>query len=195
MRWGVGEKLRAGTDGLRMGTDMVIYSPREAPRVLARVTDENFVGVNTALLDVVVTRGDEEIAHVTPVYRDGSHGMYEVALPICSEPGRYDLVMTRKDGTEGEQVQAAFTVVTAKRSVELGDVTATREDLAVLAQVTGGRVVGASQARELWDAFGEGGTVAQERHERSLWDRAWVLLLLLGVFTSEWLLRKRGGLT
>jgi hypothetical protein len=195
MRWGVGEKLRAGTDGLRMGTDKVIYSPREAPRVLARVTDENFVGVNTALLDVVVTRGDEEIAHVTPVYRDGSHGMYEVALPICSEPGRYDLVMTRKDGTEGEQVQAAFTVVTAKRSVELGDVTATREDLAVLAQVTGGRVVGASQARELWDAFGEGGTVAQERHERSLWDRAWVLLLLLGVFTSEWLLRKRGGLT
>ena len=195
MRWGVGEKLRAGSEGLRLGTDRLIYTPREAPRVLARVTDSNSVGVVNAQLDVVVTRGDVEVARVTPVYRDGSHGMYEVALPPCAELGRYELVMTRKDPGHEAEVQTAFMVVTAKRSIEFSDVTATREHLDLLARSTGGRVVGPARAHELWDAFGEGGTVVAERHERTLWDRPWVLICLLGFLTTEWVLRKRGGLT
>jgi len=195
MRWGVGEKLRAGEEGLRLGTDKVIYTPRETPRVLARVTDEEFVGVIDAKLEVTVTHGDTEVARVTPVYREGSHGMYEVALPPCAEPGRYELLMTRKDLEDEVQVRTAFMVVTAKRSVELSDVRATRRDLGLLAGLTGGRVLGPARAEELWDAFGEGGTVVAERNERTLWDRPWILFCLLGLLTTEWLLRKRGGLT
>ena len=65
----------------------------------------------------------------------------------------------------------------------------------MLARWTGGRVVGPARAGARWNVFGEGRRTVQERHERTLWDRSWVLLLLLGLLTAEWLLRKRGGLT
>jgi hypothetical protein len=195
MRWGVGEKLRAGTETLRLGTDKLIYTPRETPRVLARVTQSNLVGVADARLDVVVTRDEKEVARVTPVYREGSHGMYEVALPVFTELGRYELELTRKDSGQDAKVSTAFMVVTARRSVELADVTSTRKDLKLLARLTEGKVVGPARAGDLWDAFGEGGNVVKERHERTLWDRPWVLMLLTGMLTAEWLLRKRGGLT
>jgi hypothetical protein len=195
MRWGVGEKLRAGTETFRLGTDKLIYTPREAARVIARVTQSNLVGVADARLDVVVTRDEEELAHVKPVYREGSHGMYEVALPIFTELGRYELEMTRKDGGEDLTVRTAFMVVNARRSAELANVTSTRKDLNLLARLTEGKVVAPDRARDLWDAFGEGGTVVKERHERTLWDRPWVLILLIGLLTAEWVLRKRGGLT
>jgi hypothetical protein len=121
--------------------------------------------------------------------------MYEAALPPCVEPGRYDVILTRKDGDREERVETAFLVVTAERSVELADVTATRASLGTLARWTGGRVVGPDRAGGLWDAFGEGRRVVKERHERALWDQPWILLLLVGLLTAEWLLRKQGGLT
>jgi hypothetical protein len=195
MRWGVGEKLRAGDNELRLGTDKLTYTPLDVPRVLARVTDADSVGVENAVLEVNLMRDGETIASVTPVYREGSHGMYEADLPPCADMGRYDVVMTRTDGESEKQVETAFMVVVAKRSIELADVTSTRVDLENLARLTDGRVVGPDQAGTLWDAFGEGGTVMQERHERTLWDKPWVLFCLAGLLTTEWLLRKRGGLT
>jgi hypothetical protein len=195
MRWGVGEKLRAGEDHLRVGTDQLIYTPGQSPRVLARVTDEEAMGIVNAQLDVSVNLGDREVARVRPVYREGSHGMYEVELPPCEEPGRYDLRLTRKDGERAQEVDTAFVVVTAARSIELASVTATRKDLQTLSRLTGGRVVGPARAATLWNAFGEGRTEVQERHERSMWDQPWVLIFLIGLLSTEWLLRKKGGLT
>jgi hypothetical protein len=193
MRWGLGEKLRAGDGDLRLGTDKLIYTPGKVPQVLARVTGENFVGVADAQLEVTVSRDGQEVTRVTPVYRKDSHGMYEAQLPPAAEPGRYELRLTRQ-GKE-ETVETSYVVVTATRSVELADVSATRKELALLARLTGGRAVGPAQAGELWDAFGPGSAMLEERHERSLWDHYAVLVLLLVLLTAEWLLRKRGGLT
>jgi len=195
MRWGVGEKLRAGEDHLRLGTDKLTYTPGQTPRVLARVTASNFVGVTDAELDVSVSHGGKEVARVKPAYREDSHGMYEVPIPPCTEPGRYEVVLKRTDRGRKDTVETAFMVVMAERSVELGDVTATREDLGLLARLSGGQVFGPDRAGELWDGFGEGRKSVLERHERTLWDRPWILFLLLGLLTTEWVLRKRGGLT
>ena len=195
VRWGVGEKLRAGKEGLRLGTDELVYTPQHAPRILARVTDEKFSGISDANLEAVVRCGGKEITRVKPTYREGSQGMYEVAIPSLQEPGRYDVVLTRKDGGKEEHVETAFLVVTAERPLEWADVSATREHLDTLARWTGGRVVTPVKADELWNAFGERRRVVQERRERPLWDRYWMFLLLLGLLTTEWILRKRGGLT
>ena len=194
MRWGVGEKLRAGKEGLRLGTDELVYTPQHPARVLARVTDKDFAAVPDAQLEAAVTHGGKEVAHVHLAYREGSHGMYEAALPILSDAGRYDVQLTRKDGAAEDRVETAFLVVTAERPVELGDVTATRATLDMLAHWTNGRVVGPARAGELWNAFGGGCQVVAERRERPLWDRWWMHLLIVGLLTAEWVLRKRGGL-
>jgi len=195
LRWGVGEKLRAGKEGLRVGTDELVYTPQHPARVLARVTDANFAAISNALVEAVVTHGGKEVARVRLAYREGSHGLYEAPLAPMSDPGRYDVNLTRKDGATEDRVETAFLVVTAERPVELGDVTATRATLDALARWTNGRVVGPARAGELWNAFGEGRRVTPERRERPLWDRPWMYLLIVGLLTAEWILRKRGGLT
>jgi hypothetical protein len=195
LRWGVGEKLRAGKEGLRVGTDELVYTPQRPARVLARVTDKDFASVSNALVDAVVTHGEKEVARVRLAYREGSHGLYEAALAPMADPGRYDVRLTRKEGAVEDHVETAFLVVTAERPVELGDVTASRETLDVLARWTSGRVVGPARAGELWNAFGEGRREVPERRERPLWDRPWMYLLIVGLLTAEWILRKRGGLT
>jgi hypothetical protein len=195
MRWGVGEKLRAGREGLRLGTDALVYTPSQGGRVLARVTDERFAAVADAQLEAAVTHDGKEVARVRPAYREGSHGLYEAALPAFADPGRYDVALARRDRGKDERVETSFLVVTAARPVELADVTATRAACDVLARWTGGRVVGPARAHELWDAFGEGRRSVQERREQPLWDRPWLFLVVVGLLTAEWLLRKRGGLT
>ena len=120
--------------------------------------------------------------------------MYEAVLPPLADPGRYDVKLARKDGAPGEPVETAFLVVTAERPVELGDVVATRTTLDALARWTGGRVVGPAHAADLWNAFGEGRQTVAERRERPLWDTPWLYLLIVGLLTAEWILRKRGGL-
>ena len=195
LRWGVGEKLRAGKEGLRVGTDELVYTPRHPARVLARVTDASFASISNALVEAVVTHGGKEVARVRLAYREGSHGLYEAPLAPMADPGRYDVKLTRKDGAAEDRVETAFLVVTAERPVELGDVTATRATLDALARWTNGRVVGPARAGELWNAFGEGRRVMPERRERPLWDRPWMYLLIVGLLTAEWILRKRGGLT
>ena len=195
MRWGVGEKLRAGKEGLRLGTDELVYTPQHPARVLSRVTDKDFASVSNAQVEAVITHNEKEVARVRLAYREGSHGLYEAALAPMADPGRYDVKLTRKDGTPDDHVETAFLVVTAERPVELGDVTATHATLDVLARWTNGRVVGPARAGELWNAFGDGRRVVPERRERPLWDRPWVYLLIVGLLTAEWILRKRGGLT
>ena len=194
LRWGMGEKLRAGREGLRLGTDELVYTPQHPARVLARVTDKDFAAIPDAQLEAAVLHGGREVARVRLAYREGSHGMYEAVLPPLADPGRYDVKLARKDGAPGEPVETAFLVVTAERPVELGDVVATRTTLDALARWTGGRVVGPAHAADLWNAFGEGRQTVAERRERPLWDTPWLYLLIVGLLTAEWILRKRGGL-
>ena len=194
MRWGVGEKLRAGHEGLRLGTDALVYTPKQPVRILARVTEDSRGStVSDAVLEAVVRSGDHDVARVKPAYRAGSQGFYEADIPPPAAPGRYDVILRRQHGDTVETVETAFMVVTSDRPVELADVTSTRATLESLARWTGGRVVGPARAGDLWNAFGEGHRSVQERRDMALWDRPWIFLLLTALLTTEWLLRKRGG--
>jgi hypothetical protein len=54
-------------------------------------------------------------------------------------------------------------------------------------------VVTPDRLTELTEAFGEGRGTVQERREIALWNHPLVLLLLALLLTTEWLLRKCGG--
>jgi hypothetical protein len=196
LRWGVGEKLRAGREGLRVGTDQLVYAPGDAVRVMARALKDDFSAVTDATLDAQITRADGGAAGNTVrlVYRRDSNGLYEAVVPAVTEPGRYNVTLRRSDDGSGETVETSFLVVASRRPLEMGEVTATRATLDNLARWTGGRVVGPDRAGELVEAFGEGRRAVRERHERPLWDQPWVFLVLVGLLTAEWIVRKKGGL-
>ncbi len=195
MRWGLGERLRAGAENFRAGTDRLVYSPEEPVIVMARVLDESFEGVRDARLAAVVTADDSGAeSRFELVPREDGNGFYEATLPPLPVGGAYTLEVTRDDDAARPSVKTSFLVTETRRPVEMGDVQPRRETLDALAKASAGLVVLPGEEMKLIDAFGEGKGVVQERLEYALWNTPWILLILALLLTGEWILRKRGGL-
>lgn len=195
MRWGLGERLRAGADKFRIGTDRLVYSPTDSVNVMARVLDESYAGVEDAELSAVISSeegGTETKFTLNP--RQGANGFYETLLPPISVGGAYVLKVFRDDMTDQPAVETSFLVTESRRPVEMGVVKPQRETLEILAKGTGGTVALPGEEMALALGFGEGKGIVRERLEFALWNSPWVLLLLALLLTTEWILRKRGGL-
>ena len=63
-----------------------------------------------------------------------------------------------------------------------------------MASLTGGMAVSPARTSKLWESFGEGSRDLVERVEFSLWDSWIYFVILAGLLTAEWLLRKKGGI-
>jgi hypothetical protein len=195
LRWGLGERLRAGQERFRAGTDRLVYGPEEPVVVMARVLNEDFSGVGDARLEAVLgTDEGREVTRVALTPRAGSHGFYEATLPPQTRAGAFKLDVVRTDTVARERVETSFLVTASRRPIEMGEVRPSREALEALAKGTGGRVVAPDALPVLAEAFGEGRRTVQERREVALWNSPYVLLLLALLLTAEWLLRKKGGL-
>ena len=194
MRWGLGERLRAGNERFRAGTDRLVYGPDDPVTVMARLLNEDYSGVADARLEAVLRSGGGEITRVTLAPRAESHGFYEATLPPQTQAGAFDLEVVRLDAVMPERVETSFLVTASRRPIEMGTVRPSRDTLEALAKGTGGRVVTPDRLAELAEAFGEGRGTVQERREIALWNHPLVLLLLALLLTAEWLLRKRAGL-
>ena len=195
MRWGLGERLRAGAEKFRAGTDRLVYSPEDPVTVMARVLDENYVGVSDARLSARITSADSDAEiRVDLQPREGGNGFYEASVAPIPEGGAYTLEVVREDLAAQPSVQTSFLVTESRRPVEMGVVQPRREILEILAKGTGGMVVLPGEEMNLVASFGEGKGIVQERLEYALWNNPWVLLALAMLLTAEWILRKRGGL-
>ncbi len=195
MRWGLGERLRAGAEKFRAGTDRLVYSPEDSVTVMARVLDESYVGIQDADLRALITCKEADVeTEIVLQPREGANGFYEAILPPLPRGGAYSLTVSRKDIVAQPAVETAFLVTESRRPVEMGIVKPQTETLQALAQGTGGMVTRPGNEMELIDSFGEGKGVVQERLEYALWNNPWVLLLLALLLTTEWILRKRSGL-
>ncbi len=195
MRWGLGERLRAGAEKFRVGTDRLVYSPEDPVTVMARVLDESYAGVEDAEISAVICRDDDntEISLVLSP-REGSHGFYEAHIPPLPVGGAYTLKVVRKDASERTAVETSFLVTESRRPVEMGVVMPQKEVLETLSKGTGGILTLPGEEMKVVESFGEGKGIVKERLEYALWNSPWILLLLALLLTSEWILRKRGGL-
>lgn len=202
VRWGLGERLRSGTQRLRVGTERMTYTPNDTVRILARVLDEKMVPVTDAPLVAVVT--PEGVTNATAeariplAYVEDSQGLYEAMLPPIAETGAYKVAIDTpwkwSGEEEGSELSTMFFVAASRRPIEMAKVSASREKPDSLARWTGGRVVAPHEAASLENAFGEKSRVVTEPLEISLWDDKWLLILLSAALMAEWILRKRGGL-
>jgi len=195
MRWGLGERLRAGQERFRVGTDKLVYGPEDSINVMARVLGDDFSGVENAQLEAVLRNSEgREVTRTRLSPRAESHGVYEAALPPQGRAGACHLEVVRLDSVAKERVETSLLVTASRRPIEMGDVRPVRDTLDALAKGTGGKVVTPDAVDSLAEIFGEGRRVVQERREYPLWNNPYVLLLLAGLLTLEWLLRKKGGL-
>lgn len=200
LRWGAGEKLRAGNTFVRLGTDKLRYKPTEPVKVYARVSDARYNAMNGLKPTVELASEGRVVKTMALTWREDSNGFYDGLLDPIPDPGLYTIAFSCEParralgGEYPENLQTRFVVVTADKPAEFVAVTASRDVPEKLATMTGGQAVGPSGVETVWDAFGEGNRVMHERTELPLWNSGLLFLLVAGLLTAEWLVRKRSGI-
>ncbi len=142
---------------------------------------------------VGIDRGNDVVA-LAPM--PGREGYYEGRfVPRSAGTFRFSVVLPGGAALNGG-VRAAKEIVVAQSDVEMRDTAMDRAGLVRLAEQTGGRYFEVDEA-------GKAAEMIRERSRmpppvrglpRALWDRWYVLVLLVGLLTVEWILRKKARL-
>ena len=82
----------------------------------------------------------------------------------------------------------------AKQPVETVNITASRDAPTRMAKATKGRVMTPTEWTGLTDDFGAGNKTMRDRTEYQLWCMPPLFILLMGLLTAEWIIRKRAKL-
>jgi len=200
LRWGTGENLRSGGEFVRLGTDRLSYSPNQPIQVTAKVLDRNRQPITGGAVSVSLYKGTERLQRRPMTYREGSNGIFEGNLDPLSEPGDYRLVLEgdsvdRARNESGlDSVETELIVSNTRAAAEYAELTADHDYLAQTAQLTGGAMASIDDAHSLINYFGAAREVLKERDDLKLWDKWPLILLFAGLVTTEWVLRRQGGL-
>ncbi|MGJ8695539.1 MAG: hypothetical protein ACSHYF_04425 [Verrucomicrobiaceae bacterium] len=193
VRWGAGPNLRTGSVTARLGTDQLTYTGDDQVKVIARLREVNLAPIQDESLRAEISLDGNRVATVPLGYREGSNGLHEVLAGPFRTPGSYEVRLV--GDRVKEEIVTGFRVVGSLSAVELAETTLNLPLLENIARMSGGRVLGEQDAAGLAELFLTGEDSKEELRETTLWDK-WPLLLLLGVLlTSEWVLRRRGGLS
>jgi len=199
LRWATADKLPAGTQTVRIGTDRTRYAPGGTVSVTARIAQEDFTPV-TGLDDVAVDvfAGEDKVMRRTLEFVEGSPGRYKGNLGTLptgayrvelDAPAAEPILRRQNAGT----VSTEFSVDPATPA-EQAELAPDRGLLSRLAGLTGGTVTDPARAERALAGLGPVTEVNIERHEYVLWDSLPMLLLIVALATAEWLLRKKVGL-
>ena len=164
------------TVGLRAEVNDKKFEPIKEAQVIARVTSPSGQTV-----DVPMTYGvTENSADHRAEYAPTENGLYRVEIEA------------RAKGTSLGRAQTSF--FRTDKSREFHDAMQNVELLKRISAETGGKYYQLSKANDLADeiSYLEGNN--SERVSKDLWDMPFNLLLLVGLASSEWFLRKRSGL-
>ena len=171
----------------------VLFRARWTPPLLARRPDvKGKVTIfprHDAKPDQPLTTIDLTPDQTRPAVHQGrwltpSAGEYRAVLKIDGPP---------LGGAADKEIAADF-LVRGPLTKELADVTATRSLLEQMAQVARGKLLMPHQLGELPKLIQPQDLSIREAHEYTLWDHWLLLVMLCGLLTAEWVLRKWNGL-
>lgn len=152
-------------------------APVPAPKTRWEVTLEAPDGTHTP---VTLARGTETML-----------GTVTRTLP----PGDYTIhAAVTHDAQKIGETRCRFTVF--HLDLELDNAQANPAMMEALAVSTGGTAVSPAELPALWKKLAENTEKLLIRREvlRPLWDRWWLMLLMIGMLCGEWYVRKRGGM-
>ncbi len=200
VRWGAGPVMRSGGTRARLGTDQLTYTPDDRAKVTARLRDKSLKPVDDGSLHAEVLRDGAVLASVPMKAVAGSDGLYEADLDRFAKAGKYAVRLRgeRADGLIQEdgagELKTGFRVVGSRGPVELAETTMNLPLLQTIADLSGGKVVSPDKTGELAALFLTDKNERMEIRESALWDSGWVMGLLALLLTSEWVIRRAGGL-
>jgi uncharacterized membrane protein len=110
-----------------------------------------------------------------------------------SQPGVYRVSVSVQRGRK-ETGSATSALLVGGADAEMSDPRLNMALLDRLASGTGGRIIPADRMPDLVGALHAATPAAAIAVQKDLWHNAWSLVLIIGLLTTEWLLRRRWGL-
>ena len=190
LRWLALGRLKSGDRRFHIEAVRSSFGLDERVLVGARVLDEDWQGATDPQLEVLWSGPAGEVHRSDLKLEPARPGSYSGSLEV-ERPGHHR-VWIEADGQE--RTSSEFEVTLPSR--ENADPSPDPQALLELSRSTGGEALTLSQIRSLDDVFPGG----EERREPlsarfiDLWDNPWSLFLLLGLLSTEWILRKREDL-
>ncbi|HUU92778.1 MAG TPA: hypothetical protein VM238_16425 [Phycisphaerae bacterium] len=200
LRWATANKLPAGTETVKLGTDRTRYAPHASVRVQAKIAKKDFTPIVGSEDVAVNVYGDDKKPpnrHALK-YVENSAGMYEADIGEL-ESGTYRVELDAPaarpilaaENVDSVSIEFSVDPATPAEQVEL---TPDRGLLSRLATLTNGIVADPARADRVLGSLGPVTEVEIERHEYVIWDSVPLLVLIVLIATAEWLLRKKVGL-
>ncbi len=169
------------------------YQPGESANLKVRLRDQRGQPIVNAKADAILYRDDSVVATV-PLQGAAESGGVLRGTTKPLDPGSYQVgIRTDRFSEEVSDVRAEF-VVLGDTSGELSVLSCNEELLRQMAELSGGQYLREEDVARLPDLLAPQADGKDEVAELALW-RSWYWFLpLVGLFTMEWLLRKRMGL-
>ncbi|MCA9063076.1 MAG: hypothetical protein KDA96_08455, partial [Planctomycetaceae bacterium] len=201
IRWSVNERLSAGTDRVRMGTDRTMYQTGDTLVVQARLLDQERNPVIDEPVQAVVRQGDEVVRTVELSPHPDSEGLLQGEIPELKTPGKYRVELTGAvvDRLLAEETQSIKTVgvdvgvEAASLGHEAMDLVADDLIPLQLADRTGGIVTDQDDPQSALTGLGPKSKWTRERWTVPLWNLWPVIGVFLSGLSLEWVFRRWTG--
>jgi len=198
LRWATANKLPAGTETVKLGTDRTRYTPNAPVRVQAKLAKKDFTPIVSNDVGVSVYKGQQLVLSRKLDYIKDSAGMYAAELGEF-ESGTYRVELEAPPARlvlAEENVDKVVTEFSVDPSMpaEQAELVPDRGLLSRLANLTGGAVADPSHAQRVLSSLGPVTEKETEKREYVIWDSWPLLALIVLAATAEWLLRKKVGL-
>ena len=198
LRWATANKLPAGTETVKLGTDRTRYGPHAPVRVRAKLGQKDYTPIKSNDVAVNVFAGDQPVLRKQMQYLEDSPGMYVADLgEMPAGTYRVELEAPAARAVLAEQnVSKVVTEFSVEPSIpaEQTELVPDRGFLGRLASLTGGTLADPAHAETVLSSLGKPTEVQIEKHEYVIWDSWPLLVVMVLVATAEWLLRKKVGL-
>lgn len=196
-RWAARNKASAGNDFLRLFVQNSQLTVGEDAVFEAR-WQKRFLDLNPDLkASIEIFRESDAIdekpfsrVELSPV--DGSPLLFQgraVGLP----PGTWIAKVVVENANPGSEVSTSL-YVGDPLTAELSDLSANRDLLTQLAEVSGGEMVMPHEIQRIIELLKPPEDSSQSREETTLWDHWIFLVLFFALLTTEWVVRKLNGL-
>ena len=202
LRWSIQDRLAAGTELVRMGTDRMLYRVGDTVSVRARLLDKNRNVVESKDTGVSIYLGDELVQQSLLAWQPESGGMLTAKFDGLNRGGKYRIELTgptvdrllRTEDRTDETVSVDIALEAAAATTETFDLVADATVPTRLADWTGGIVTSPSEAASILERLGPKSTFHREQWTVPVWNLWPVIIAFLLIAGVEWVLRKSTGL-
>lgn len=180
---------------IRIMVNKETFLPNEEVQIKIDVVSRNYQPLGGVQLDIDVTNEFSGKSIVSSTGVTGSDGQYRFTVKQDREGYYIIKVAAKKENDEIGQDYAVFNIALGNN--EFKDPSIRRDILAKLAEVSEGKYFDLP-AKNIGEKFSiENPTMVKlvgKRHI-SLWDNGYIFMMILAIFSAEWWIRKRGGLS